>query len=81
MALADAVLKGEFVPVAAKGLVLFAGMSWMIVPFLASWVMANIVPLLSTAFATRGEGGVLEEEDVAVAKVLLLEEDAVVIVG
>lgn len=63
LALADAVLKGEFVPVAAKGLVLFAGMSWMIVPFLASWVMANIVPLLSTAFATRGEGVLLEEEE------------------
>lgn len=33
------------------------------VPFLASQVMANIVPLLSTALATRGEGALLLEED------------------
>ena len=70
LALAEAVLKGAFVPVAARGLVLLAGMSWMIVPFLSSWVTANIVPLLSTAFATReGEGDLLEEEPVESAVV------------
>jgi len=55
LALAEAVLNGAVVPVAASGSVLLAGMSWMIVPFFASKVTANIVPLLSTAFATRGE--------------------------
>ena len=70
LALAEAVLKGAFVPVAARGLVLLAGMSWMIVPFLSSWVTANIVPLLSTALATRdGEGDLLEEEPVESAVV------------
>jgi len=36
LALAEAVLKGAVVPVAARGLVLLAGMSWMMVPFFAS---------------------------------------------
>lgn len=63
LALAEAVLKGAVVPVAARGFVLLAGRSWIMVPFLASQVMANIVPLLSTALATRGEGALLLEED------------------
>ena len=53
LALAEAVLKGAFVPVAARGLVLLAGMSWMIVPFLLSYVMANMVPLLAIALGTE----------------------------
>jgi hypothetical protein len=64
LALAEAVLRGAVVPVAARELVLLvAGMSWMIVPFLPSWEMAYIVPLLSTALATRGEGASLAEGD------------------
>jgi hypothetical protein len=64
LALAEAVVKGTLVPVAARGLVLLvAGMSWMMVPFLASWVTAYIVPLLSTALATRGEGDLFEVDE------------------
>ena len=64
-ALADAVEAA--VPVAASGSVLFeAGMSWMIVPFLLSYVMANMVPLLAMALGTRPEEpvemGVVEDE-------------------
>jgi hypothetical protein len=63
-ALAEAVLRGVVVPVAARALVLLvAGMSWMIVPFLPSWEMAYIVPLLSTALATRGDGASLVEDE------------------
>jgi hypothetical protein len=58
------VLRGVVVPVAARALVLLvAGMSWMIVPFLPSWEMAYIVPLLSTALATRGDGASLVEDE------------------
>lgn len=50
-ALAEAVEAA--VPVAARGLVLFeAGTSWIIVPFLLSYVTANMVPLLAIALAT-----------------------------
>jgi hypothetical protein len=64
-ALADAVEAA--VPVAARGSVLFeAGMSWMIVPFLLSYVMANMVPLLAIALGTGPEEpverGVVEDE-------------------
>ena len=41
-------------PVAARGSVLFeAETSWMIVPFLLSYVMANMVPLLAIALGTE----------------------------
>jgi hypothetical protein len=66
LALAEAALRGAVVPVpvAARALVpLVAGTSWMIVPFLSSWVMAYIVPSLSTALATRGEGASFVEDD------------------
>ena len=74
LALAEAVLRGGAVvpvPVAARAslVALVAGMSWMIVPFLSSWVTAYIVPSLSTALATRGEGASFVEDD---------EEDLVV---
>jgi hypothetical protein len=70
LALAEVVVKGAVVPVAARALVLLvAGMSWMMVPFLASWVTAYIVPLLSTALATRGEGALSMEEPVESAVV------------
>jgi hypothetical protein len=50
-ALAEAVEAA--VPVAASEFVAFeASTSWMIVPFLLSYVMANIVPLLAIALAT-----------------------------
>lgn len=64
-ALAEAVEAA--VPVAARGSVLFEGeMSWMIVPFLLSYVMANMVPLLAMALGTGPEEpverGVVEDE-------------------
>lgn len=74
-ALAEAV--DAAVPVAASGSVLFeAWTSWMIVPFLLSYVTANMVPLLAIALATgRAEAeepverGLVEDE-VALAKAL-----------
>ena len=69
-ALADAVEAA--VPVAASGSVLFeAGMSWMIVPFLLSYVMANMVPLLAMALGTGPEEPVergVVEDDVALVR-------------
>lgn len=69
-ALADAVEAA--VPVAARGSVLFdAGMSWMIVPFLLSYVMANMVPLLAMALGTGPEEPVergVVEDDVALVR-------------
>jgi hypothetical protein len=77
LALAEAVVKGAVVPVAARGLVLLvAGMSWMIVPFLASWVTAYIVPLLSTALATRGEGDLFEDDEEPVENAVVEDEVA-----
>jgi hypothetical protein len=53
-ALADAVEAA--VPVAASESVLFeAGMSWTMVPFLLSYVMANMVPLLAIALGAGRE--------------------------
>jgi hypothetical protein len=68
-ALADAVEAA--VPVAARESVLFeAGTSSMIVPFLLSYVMANMVPLLAMPLATGPEEpverGVVEDEVVLV---------------
>lgn len=62
------------VPVAASlGSVLFeAGMSWMIVPFLASYVMANMVPLVAIALAERR----VVEEEVVFALVKGLPDEA-----
>lgn len=64
-ALAEAVEAA--VPVAARGSVLFeAETRWMIVPFLLSYVMANMVPLLAIALGTGPEEpverGVVEDE-------------------
>lgn len=53
-ALADAVEAA--VPVAASESVLFeAGISWTMVPFLLSYVMANMVPLLAIALGAGRE--------------------------
>ena len=77
LALAEAVVKGAVVPVAARGLVLLAaGMSWMMVPFLASWVTAYIVPLLSTTLATRGEGALFEDDEEPVENAVVEDEVA-----
>ena len=63
-ALAEAVEAA--VPVAASGSVLFDGMSWTMVPFLLSYVIANMVPLLAIALGTGREEpverGVVEDE-------------------